>query len=358
MSGLSSFDARALLTKKVVEVYREMLAPTAFLRSYFQTKESTAKFISILILRGTEKVAEDVVRGSEGNRNTYSIDTEKDYLPGYYREFLEATDLSFYERLLNSNNTVDAVEFSEWVDEMALKIAGLQDKIERALEQKCSEVLETGVVILKNGVNIDMHRKAASIVDKGAGNYWATAAINPLKDLEAGGIFLRTKGKVSGGLQHALMGEDAYSDFINNPIVQAIADVRNFHHADLREPQRNAVGGNMQGTYAYGSYKWLIWTYPEYFDTETQENIQYLNPKKVVILPEAPRFTLAFAGIPQIMDDEKETRIGMFTPRKAAFHIGEYKDQRKKSHVFDVAAAACPILTAVDQVYTVKVVAG
>ena len=151
MSTISSVQARALFTIKLIAVYKERTVPTSFLRSFFKTKESDTKQLSIEVQRGTEMIAVDVERGTQGQLNKFSRSTEKIFVPPYYREYFDATDLDFYDRLFTQNGTIDVITFSQWLGTVVEKIAMLQDKIERAYELQCSQVFETGIVTLKNG---------------------------------------------------------------------------------------------------------------------------------------------------------------------------------------------------------------
>mgnify|MGYP001796820659 CR=1 FL=1 len=216
---------------------------------------------------------------------------------------------------------------------MADKLRVLQDKIERAYEIQCSQVLETGIVSLNAGTNIDFKRKAASLVDKGADNYWATGTINPFLDLENGCKFLRQEGKAQGSMFNAIMGGEAYKDFLDNDIVKARADIRNYSLDAIRAPQNNSVGASLHGVVSAGSYSVALWTYPEYFDaTSNGSSTPYINEKKTIILPEAPNFTLGFAAVPQLV-----TKGGGI--RKGAYIVGDYVDERNDKHVFDIKSA-------------------
>jgi len=356
MSVISTVDARALFTKQLIEVYKERVAPTSFLRSFFVNKESNTKELSIEVQRGTEKIAADVERGTEGNRNSFSRSSEKIFVPPYYREYFDITDLAFYELLFIMNGEVDAITFSDWLTDVVEKLAMLQDKIERSYELQCAQVLETGVVTLVNGTNINFHRQAGSLVANAAGNTWATGTVDPFATLQAGCEFLRTKGKMAGGVVNAIMGTTALSDFLNNDIVKARADIRNITLDSIRQPQANSLGGVLHGEVTAGSWIVRIWTYPEYYDDASADNNSYINPKKVILIPDAPKFVLGFAGVPQLMGAKVNVGAGL-SGQRGAYLLGEYLDERAKAHIVEIASAGVAIPVAVDQIYTVQPVA-
>lgn len=348
MSNIATSDARALFTKMLMDKYQERPQVTGLLRSFFPDKVEMTKELSIEVQRGTEKIAVDVIRGSIGNRNTMSLSSEKIFVPPYHREYFDATDLSLYDRLWGSTSIDDGV-FSALLEQISEKQGLLQDKIERSHELQCAEVLETGIVTYNKGVSVDFNRKAAMKVDKGGGNYWATGSISPYDDLAAGAKLLRQNGKAQGAKYNVIMGETAFQHFMDNTIVKERADIRNFQLDSVREPQRNSVGGSLQGTVVAGSYTFDIWTYPEFYDNASNVSTPYLNDKKVIILPINPRFNFGFAAVPQLATQGGVT--------KGKFLFGDYVDERKSTHEFDVKSAGLAIPTAVDQIYTLQVVA-
>ncbi len=357
MSVITTQTARGLFTKMLVDVYREMTAPTGFLRSFFPTVETDSKELSIEVMRGTERVAVDVLRGTEGNRNSFSRSTEKVFVPPYFREWFDATDLDFYDKLFGTaQGEIDVITFQGWLTKVAEKLRLLQDKIERSYEVQCAEVLSSGVVTLKNGDNIDFKRKAPSLVALAGGDLWdAGVSSNPIKDLATGARFIRTAGKSTGGIVNVLMGELALDAFLNNPTVIERADIRNFHLDNLSGPQKDATGGVHQGRVSIESWKADIWTYPEFKDVGGVST-PYLDDKEVIVLPMAPRFKLAFASVPKLFRDTRNAEFPEFISQvKAAFVIGNYVDQRNDKHVFDIKSAGLAIPTAVDQIHTTKV---
>lgn len=351
MTNISTTDARGLYTKMLIDVYRERIAPTSFLRSFFPVKESATKEISIEVQRGTEKIAVDVARGTEGNRNSFSKSTEKIFVPPFYREWFDATELDMYDRLFGSEE-ISGVQFAAFIESVADKLRMLQDKIERAYELQCSQVLETGIVTIAQGVNIDFKRKAASLVDINTltGSYWDANGHDLYKDIENACIFIRQKGKSVGGVFNLILGSEALTALLKNSVFLTRQNLFSMALDAVREPQRNSVGGTLHGQLTCGAYKVNLWSYPEYYDNAAGVSTSYVNPKKAILLPEQPRFILSFAAVPQLI-----TSGAM--PVKGAFVFGDYIDKRKAAHVFDIKSAGVALPVAVDQIYTMQVVA-
>jgi hypothetical protein len=354
MATITTQDARGVFTKALIAVYKERTAPTAFLRSFFTTKEVSTLEVSIEVQRGTEKIAVDVERGTEGNRNQFSKSSEKIFVPPYYKEYFDATELDFYDRLFTSNGTVDTITFGQWMDTVVEKLGMLQDKIERAYELQASQVLETGIVTLNSGDNIDFKRKAASLVALAGADLWDAGTSNPYNDLEDAATFVRTKGKSMGNIFNVILGSSALNAFLNNTVVKERADIRRISLDSVRMPQKESVGGVLHGEVAAGAYVFRLWTYPEFYDTEAAENIPYMNDKKVVVLPENPKFVIGFAGVPQLLGKKADVGAGI-SAKRGAYSVGEYLDERNTSHVIEIKSAGIAIPVSVDQLYTVQV---
>lgn len=352
MATITATEARALYTKMLVDVFKENIVPTSFLTSFFTKKQATTKNVSIEVQRGTELIAVDVIRGSEGNRNTISLSTEKIFTPPFYREYFEATELEVYDRLFGST-AIDASVLADFVTAVQARLSMLVDKIKRAIELQCSQVFETGIITLANGTLIDYKRKPASIVAYAAGNAFAIGTVDPYKVLAAGCQFLRETGKSQGGTFNAILGSTALANLFSNTIFVQRQGLQNMSIDTVVAPQRNSVGGTFHGQLSCESYKVNIWSYPEIYETSANGVIsqsKYINDKKIVMLPEMTRFVLVNAAVPQIYK-------GAITPVANEFVFGEYVDERETSHVFDVKSAPVAVPVAVDQMYTIQVVA-
>lgn len=354
MGSIAVSEARGLYTKMIVDVYKERISPQSFLRSFFKVKESATKYISVEVQRGTEKIAVDVQRGTEGNRNAFGLSTERIILPPYFREYFDGTDLDLYDRLFGASGEIDAAIFSQFMDSVADKYGMLQDKIDRAYEKQAADVLTTGVLTLADSSTIDFKRKAASIIDVADINVnrrWTDSTNSkPYDDLKAGAQFLREKGKSSGSVINAIMGGKAMTAFLDNTKVQARADIKNFSLDLISAPQRNSVGASYNGSVSAGAYRFDLWSYPEVYDNASGVSTQYVEEEKVILLPETPRFTMAFAAVPRLVGDGAQ-------PLKGQYVLGDYIDQRNSAHIFDIKSAGVAVPVAVDQIYTMKVVA-
>lgn len=356
MALINSTEARGLFTKKFIASFKELNAPTGFLRSFFPSKESSALNISIEVMRGFEKIAVDIERGSRGNGNKFSKSTEKMFQPPLFREYFNAVDLDFYDRLFTRSESLDMdpITFREWLDTVIDKMVILRNNIERAYEVQCGQVIDDGIVTLTSGDNVDFKRKTASKVV--IATKWDVST-NPIADLITGCTFIRTEGKFSGGTINGIFGENALEALIGNSAFQARSDIKDYDLGLIREPQRNSEGASLHGRITAGSYKINVWTYPQFYTNAGGVATSYIDTKKVILLPEKPNFVFGFAGVPTSMATGNTNIPTTIAPARGAYHVGEYLDPRKATHEFDIQSAGLAIPVAVDQLYTLQVLA-
>jgi len=337
-------DARNLFTKMTIAIYRENIPVPGFFRSFFPTDETRSKEISIEVQRGTEKVAVDVERGTNGNRNKMTKSTQKIFVPPFYWEYLTANEHALYDVAIGMQSPEAFAQLSrETADEMIK----LRDKIERAYELQCAQVLETGVVELAMAVNIDFKRKSGSLVDL-TGSPWTVGTNSPYDDLNDAALFIRQKGKTVSTIYNVIMGSEVHEAFMNNDIVKERADIRNFSLDMIREPQRNSTGGTLHGEVSAGSFKFRLWTYPEFYDNASGVSTPYMNPKKFIVLPEAPKFKLVFGAVPQLIGSSNTSGNG----QSGAYMIQNFIDERATTDEQHIKSAGVAVPIAVDQMYT------
>lgn len=339
-------DARNVFTKTMIKVYLEKVSVPGFLRSFFPVIETMSKLISIEVQRNSEKVAVDVERGTAGNRNKMSLSTEKIFKPPFYWEYFDANELELYDIAIGQQDPSTIANLGR---AMAEKLFKIRQKIERAYELQCAQVLETGIVQLEAGVNINFKRKADSLVDLTA-TPWTTGTNDPYTDLETGATFIRTEGKSNGTVFNLIFGSEVLSAFLNNDIVKERADIRNFKLDNINKPQKNSTGGTLHGEISFGAYTGRIWTYPEFHDNDAGVSVAYVNPKKVIMLPENPNFNLVFAAVPQLMVKGRVKQQG-------AFMVQEFLDERLATHEVNLKSAGVALPIAVDTIWTGQPVA-
>lgn len=344
--AISVQEARSLLTKAVVAVYNEMPKTSGFLRSFFKPVESTDRYVSIQVRRGTEKLAVDVKRGTNGNYNKVTKSTEKIISPPLYDEWFNATDLRLYDVAIgNATGSNLAALGREMADEAML----VRNKIERSYEKQAADILETGVLTLKDGSEIDFGRKATMIEDLSA-LPWSSNTVDPVAQIAAGCKKVRTIGKGQGGTMQMLLGESAVQALLNNEKFQAKANLRRVDIVDVKKQAKQENGGVYHGRITAGSWDVELWSYPEYYENANGDSLPYLNDKKMYIIPMNPDFEMGFGAVPQLIK-------GSNIDQRGAYLMQEFLNEEKASHSVHQKSAGVAIPTAVDTIYTALVLA-
>lgn len=346
--NISTTDAQGLYTNKLIATYQEKTIPRKFLASFFKPEETTTLEISIEVERNNELIAVDVLRGSDGNRNDFSKSTEKRWIPPYFREYWDYTSLNMYDRLWGSTEISDK-QFAEVINSGVSKTKRLQDKIERTYEKQRADILETGIMTMNQGVGqINFKRKAASLVSS-AGDYFVGNA-NPFAPFQRGAYFLRTVGKAYGGTFNAILGEEAQVALFANAAFLARQNYFNMQLDNIQAPQRNSEGAAFLGQITAGTYRVNLWAYPEVYQDSTGTFVPYMDPKKVVMIPENPDFRMVYAAVPQLLTPGETIKTG-------AYIFTDYIDEKARTHEFHVESAGIPVPVAIDQIYTFRAVA-
>ena len=357
---ISASDARALYTKELIAVYQERIRATNFLTNFFKFDYSGALEISIEVERMGELVAVDVVRGTEGNFNDFNKSTEKIFIPPYFAELFDATQLSIYDKMIGALNNNNTALFASLLNRVSDRLGSLEDKIKRKIELMAAAVLENGQVVTEKHQTFDFKRRTgtlasgtSSIVDAGGGNYFADNA-DPFALLEQGCNFIRTYGKSVDAEFNAIIGDTSWNNLLKNTKFKERQNLFNMKLDNVSPMVRNGAGSAYHGSVECGSYRVHFWTYPQFYDTTsgtggsttlTRGN-RYWPANKTVLLPMNPNFKLAHAQVPVLAEP------GMVPANTGAWVVDQKLDEWEVSHKYRVRTAVLPVPVAVDQIWT------
>jgi hypothetical protein len=357
--SIPAVQARGIFTKAYMAAYKENVPASSFLKSFFTVKTFPTKSVSIEVQRATERIAVDILRGTTGNRNTFSRSSEKEYIPPFFSESFDATQLDRYDVGFNQIGSAVPQTIGYLASDVAGKLITLREKIERAKEKQCAEVFETGIVTMNNGDNIDYKRKAGSLIDLDtAGDYWSVAGADVDADISAGGDFIRQYGKNPVKELNLVMSGAAYALL---KLTDWWSDTANWRRAslmDVKMPMADSTGAVYHGEISAGAYRVHLWTYDEIYEDATSGTItRYLDETKAFLVPvKGTRFELVHAGVPAIIRDVNNAEFSEFIQDQAAeYYINNYIDKKAKSHTFEIYSAPLAIPVTIDQIYTMKV---
>lgn len=362
MAGIiSATEKKPIYTTLIVKKYDEalLIKATKFLQSFYKVNISKLRYPAIDVRRGSEKVGVDVMLGHQGIRTQVTQATQKVYDLFYFRYFSDATELQCYFNLFGSAE-YSVNDMTEFVNGVALLNKVNQELIDRATELFCASIFEFGICTsLRTGDVINFNRKAGSMVDLGAGNYWSVSGVDPATSIAAGCTFIRQFGKYSGGIFNAILGTQNYLDLISNDVILARSRaIETLKLEEIIKPELKLEGQTYSGTMTAGPYTVHLWQYDQYYDAPnaypitpatTYTSTPYWNPKKTVILPVNPDFELLYAACPQVSNSGDTANL-----QAGKYILKEEIDTWENTHKFGIESRVLPVPVAIDQLYTLK----
>ena len=329
-----------LVKNTMLEAFKQKASPTMFLSGFFRTPPANitrSKLVTIDVKRNDELIAIDVFRGTGGNLNLNKRFTTKKYEPPVYDEYSSITEDELLDRLPGMHE-YESPEF------MAVVLAKVTDdqaenhaKILRSIEKQASDVLFTGTVVLINNDTIDFKQKATHAFN--AAVAWsAVDTAKPLDDIATAAELNRKDGKVTSDV--VVMGEGAFQEFLATAQVKDQGAFRVIERISIQAPVMNTEGATFQGMISAGSYKFQLWTYPQFYrvpDGSGLPNegdlVPYVPTDKVLVTSSKARFDLVYAGVPDIIRrvDPRLQAIGLSgVPANVAtdFHPYTYLDDK------------------------------
>lgn len=351
----------SLIAKKVVGKFVEDIPVREGFSAWFPTETTPTLYVDVEVERDNDLIAVDVQRFTEGKKNKFTRATEHIYVPPFYKEDYDFARDEVYMSTVALGVT-NAPGANQAIAQNALKnVRKNRKKIERAIRKQQADVLQTGIITLKNGDSIDFRRRAESMVDVGAGAafYWNEVGSDPMADLELGMRFLRDVGNSSGSTINVVMRSDAMNAFLNNAKVKETAEIRRINRINIDMPKfSEATGFAFQGQVAAGDFVVNLWTYNEKYTDENGVTKYYLTRENVVMIPEDFSGKTVFGGLPYMRETTVNgTRIEVPGVMEADFLLRGYSDKKTISSTLELTSAPLVIPFTIDKVYTMKVLA-
>lgn len=359
--SISIINHSKTIVSKIVGKFEEMIPVRSGFSGWFPEETTPTLEVDVEVQRDNDLIAVDVVRFTEGNKNKYTRATEHKYVPPFFKE-----DYDFQRDQVYMNTVAMGVtgnpNINRVIAQNALKaVEKNRAKIERAIRKQQADVLQTGIVTVANGDNVDYRRKAASMVNVDtAGDYWSVAATaTPIDDLAAGMRFLRDVGNSNGSVVNVVMRTAAFNAFLNTTQVKTQADIRRIDRVNIAMPQfSEASGFALQGQIAAGDFVVNLWTYNEKYTDANGVTQYYLAESNVIMLPDDFMGKTVFGGLPVL----NETTVGGQTVKvpgvvEANYLIRAYSDEKTISSTIELTSAPLVIPFTIDKIYTMKVLA-
>lgn len=355
--SLSQEQAEGLLLRAAIQKYVELRTPTTHMRGYFTPQMYDTTVIPLEIMRDNDYVAVDVMRGTNGNLNKGSIYSAKDILPPAYHEKFNINELKNYERAFGqaaANSTLS--QRAALANETAQMLVKLQNKIIRAEEIQCVQALETGVITLNTGDDIDFKRKSGSLVDNSA-TPWTNVATDVEGQFQAAGDFIRQYGANSTGVLDATMSGQAWIALQKTTFFKDKANYDNISLMSIGNPQQRN-GATFHGQITAGAYIVNIWVYDGTYLNSSNVRTRLTDETKVIIVPtQGTQFELAYGAVDQIVKSSGAQSVSGVEIAKGAadYYVWDSVDLNNLTRTLHMSSAPVARLITVDMVYTMKI---
>lgn len=357
MATIPAGQARAKFTSQMVAIYKQLPKPTNFLSRKFIDVVKNVDYVSWQVERYGEFAANDIVRGADGHRNQFSIQTEKVEQPPLFHEYFDIMQLSGYNRAFGST-LIDDGEYNEFMNTALERFGVVRGAIDRRYELQAAEVLQLGTITTVNSGTYDFKRKGASMPGYSAAVNFADPSVNPFSVIASGCLFNRTVGKASGGVYDCYMGTDVYDAFLIHPDVLARAQKLWNQLTDLQMPDLKDDGSAFMGQVSAGAYKVNIYTYPQFYTATTEvpnTSTAYIDSKQLIITPVNPKWIKAFAMVP-MLPKQGAARNTLFPAlEEGKYYAYDFQDEKNTAWEMNIKSSGLCIPVAVDQIWNAPV---
>lgn len=359
---LSIQEHSNLLTHKVVGKFEEMIPVRSGFADWFPEETTPSLLVDVEVQRDNDLIAVDVVRFTEGNKNKSTKMSEHVYQPPYFKEDYDFQRDQVYMNTIGNGVGLNSPAVNRMIAANAVKgVAKNRDKVIRAIRKQQADVLQTGIVSLVNGDNIDYRRKAASMVNVSVGgNYWDVAAsATPMVDIRKGMDFLRNVGNSGGAAVNIVMRSKAYEALINSAEVKTQGVNTLIRRVDIGMPQFDGVSGfSFKGQIDGGDFAVNLWTYNEKYTDANGATQYYLADNLVVMMPDDFQGKTVFGGLPTL----NSATVGGVTTEipgivEANYLIRAYTDKKTMSSTLELTSAPIVVPFTIDKIYTMQVFA-
>ena len=292
-------------TTKIMQMYMEDASAPGFLSGFFTSPARnfhTSEKVEIDVLRDDEDVAvvvQDLTVGARANES--SVYVNKGFTPPIYDEEGTITAFDQIKRQPGDNPFADPNYAANATNQAFRIFRKLENKIRRAIELMASQVLQTGILSLKDKTGailytLDFKPKATHMVQVAV--TWAADGSlgDPLADLASLARVVRRDGKKKP--TKLIFGQTAFRSFIRNAEVKD-ALTKDVQNLGALAPEVRGEGATFQGRVWIGHYQFEMWMYDGFYtDVQTQNHTEFVDDDNVIMLSDGARLDLTFGAIP------------------------------------------------------------
>lgn len=352
MSALNSSST------KLLRRYEQKASAPRFLSQFFKSPPENwhrTETVAIDIVREEEEIAIPIQDLSvSGRQNEATIYTTKEIKPPIYDEVGSVTAWNAMQRRPGAS-PFDEPDYRLNALDEAYDIAHrLERKIRRSVELMSSQVLQTGMLDLRdkdgntlyvlNFLPRSSHFPTVSVD-------WGSGGDDIYGDLAS----LMAEIRMNGGetITDLVFGTNAFRHFQFDDDIQRILDNRRIEGSKL-EGRVDGKGVRQVGFFQIEGTTVRLWIYDGmYVDPVTRTKRPYVDPDKVIMLSEGGRLDLSYGAVPILVPPEQRA-LPFLPPTIANADLGIYLtthswvEPNGKSVSVNISTRPITIPTAID----------
>ncbi len=326
-------EAKSILTSEFMGEYLYRHVPKTWLLSKFPTPKgqvTDALTIAMATRKQTNNIAEQSMRGDEGNMRQGFKSEVQFFKPPFYKEHVNIVETDVYVNFWNSYN-VSSKGVDKMVQYLIDELMVVDDEIERAKEYQISQFLSTGVVSVKGsatGINFgritSSTTTAAQLWTIPTSLRWSTAG-NAEKTIKAQCDVLVKNGYASGGeVFDIIVGDEAWAALKadENFDKRYVVDSGLFRFDATSKENTN--GMTVLAHAKFGTYMVRFVSYKGW-GVLAGSTVDFIGSKDAHIIPtETFKGYITCAGVPRIMDLKSPAERALMkklAPSRAGTHI-------------------------------------
>ena len=333
--------------EKIVAVYDQEMdvsVPT-FCTGMYAAEYSDTEHVSVDIARANESIAKEVTGNAEEFVDL-GEETNKDYVPLEYRQTVLINNRTGYRRDLGEQPFSSVGQAARTIKRIMRSTAFAEKRIKRAVELRSIGALLDGQIVVGNET-ISFNRKATHNFT--ASTAWTAAGADIEANLKTMGELIRKDGLVN--VAKLVVGETALTALYSKEDYRTQLDQRWRGDISKVYERDDMTGGIFHGIITAGSWQFKVYSFPQYYENAAGVQTRYLPADKVIALPEMPKFTMAYGGIPLQF---KDNLLSNGMPPIQEMVRGEkliksYTDMKRENYFVSVCSRPLPLPVAVDQ---------
>jgi uncharacterized membrane protein len=291
----------------MIAAYTPLAPLTKFLSGFFKSPPEnfhSSEEVAVDILRGDESISVVIEDLSAGYRmNSSDKYTSKRFVPPIHKEAVPISAFDLMQRM-PGENPFDSPDFrANAITRIYGSASKIEAKIRRAIELQAAQILQTGVLTLR-----DKNENALYSLDYGpkdshfptVSTSWASSTgANKIDNIGALSDVIRNNGGMDP--DQIIMGSVAFEQFVSDSDVRARMDSRRLDLGTISPMVMKGSGGNYRGVVEIGNYRFDLWTYGgRYTNPVGSALTQYIDPNKVIVRASGGRLDATFGAIPNL----------------------------------------------------------